>query len=109
MSCRFPPPNPSPGSSRTATERGYLGAAGLATAFALSAVLDTQFSLRVGRLQLHVRASIASAVYRCGTNSKAYQVACRKYWNFLHGTHISFEEILNAWRRRAQGVSLGLG
>ncbi|CAM9097657.1 unnamed protein product, partial [Laminaria digitata] len=46
------------------TERGYFGAAGLAAAFALSAILDTQFSLRVGRLQLHVRAAIVSAVYR---------------------------------------------
>lgn len=61
---RRPCYNPSPGRSSKATERGYFGAAGLAAAFALSAILDTQFSLRVGRLQLHVRAAIVSAVYR---------------------------------------------
>lgn len=44
--------------------KGYLGAAGLVCAFSLSAILDTQFSLGLGRLQLHVRASIVSAVYR---------------------------------------------
>ncbi|CAM9529906.1 unnamed protein product [Ectocarpus sp. 4 AP-2014] len=55
----------SEGSSSTAAARkGYLGAVGLACAFGLSAVLDTQFSLGLGRLQLHVRASIVSAVYR---------------------------------------------
>lgn len=44
--------------------KGYLGAAGLVVCYALSAVLDTQFCLRLGRLQLHVRASIVTAVYR---------------------------------------------
>ncbi|CAM9676299.1 unnamed protein product, partial [Hapterophycus canaliculatus] len=55
----------SEGSDRAAAARkGYLGATGLACAFAFSAVLDTQFSLGLGRLQLHVRAAIVSAVYR---------------------------------------------
>ncbi|CAN0559357.1 unnamed protein product, partial [Ectocarpus sp. 12 AP-2014] len=51
-------------SSAAAARKGYQGAAGLACAFGLSAILDTQFSLGLGRLQLHVRASIVSAVYR---------------------------------------------
>lgn len=59
------PQNMPAGSGHDAAVRGYFGAVGLACAFGLSAVLDTQFSLRLGRLQLHVRASIASAVYRC--------------------------------------------
>lgn len=56
------------GSRHDAAVRGYLGAAGLACAFALNAILDTQFSLRLGRLQLHVRASIVSVVYRCAAH-----------------------------------------
>lgn len=47
-----------------ATTRGYLGAAGLIVCYALSAVLDTQFNLRLARLQLHIRASLVAAVYR---------------------------------------------
>lgn len=54
------------GDTKRATTMGYLGAAGLALTFSLSAILDTQFSLRLGRLQLHVRSSIVPAVYRCG-------------------------------------------
>lgn len=53
------------GSRQAAAVKGYLGAAGLVCAFGLSAIADTQFSLGLGRLQLHVRASIVSAVYRC--------------------------------------------
>ena len=85
--------NPSSGGSSKATERGYFGAAGLATAFALSAILDTQFSLRVGRLQLHVRAAIVSAVYRLvvATKSPPWQydvlVACRYVGDVNDGSH----------------------